>query len=146
MRIISPQVILTISPTGELQLELPGANGARRRIGVNEHSLAPIARRILEAQALRAIAIGEDGAPTQAQVRHWESHGNGRFRDPRCPFCSEERLAELRAMGVRDKAAARAAQAKPKSEPRTSPRAKPQARRRAPTGLMVEALPIDEIF
>ena len=141
MRITSPQVILTISPTGQLQLELPGANGARRKVEVNEDNLAPIARRILEAQALRAVAIGEDGAPTQAQVRHWESHGNGQFRDPRCPFCSEERLAELRAMGARDKAAARAqGPVQSKAAP------KPQPKPRAPTGLMVEPLPVDEIF
>lgn len=84
-----PQLIITLSPSQDgLQAELPGANGARRVVSFSKKDFAGDCLRILQGLARRAIEIGEDGAPTQAQVKHWERHEL--FPDPRCPFCRAE--------------------------------------------------------
>jgi hypothetical protein len=83
-----PQVLVTLSPQGGLVAELPGANGSRRRVDLKHGDAAETLLRILHAQLASRVAIGEDGAPTQAQVRHWERHQI--FADPRCPHCRAE--------------------------------------------------------
>lgn len=84
----TPQLILSLTPSGTLIIELPGPMSTRRKVEVREDDLATTARRILEAQQAAAVEIGLDGAPTQAQVRHWERHGI--WADERCPFCLRE--------------------------------------------------------
>lgn len=65
------QLLLTLSSAGDIIAELPGANGARRQIPINDLSTI---RRILQAQQLSAERrIGHDAAPTVAQVRDWET-------------------------------------------------------------------------
>ena len=66
-----PQVIVTLSPQGHLQAELPGANGSRRRVDLRADSAVKTLTRILQGQLQSKVEIGLDGAPTQAQVRHW---------------------------------------------------------------------------
>jgi hypothetical protein len=83
-----PQLLLTLAPDGTLQVELPGAMATRRVVPVRDRECASTLKRMLEAQARSDVAIGEDGSPTQAQVRHWERHGV--FGDPRCPHCISE--------------------------------------------------------
>ena len=80
-----PQVLITLSPSGNLQAELPGANGARRVVPIRD--LESI-ERMLRGQLSAHYEIGEDGAPTSRQVRHWERHDV--FADPQCPFCIAE--------------------------------------------------------
>jgi hypothetical protein len=79
-----PQVIITLSPQGSLIIELPAANGARRQIDLSGDCEATL-KRILQAQLRERVEIGLDGAPTAAQVRHWERHG--KWKDPQCRFC-----------------------------------------------------------
>ena len=71
-------VLVSLRADGGLQLELPALDGTRP---VPFNDLDTLVR-VLHSEESR---IGEDAAPTQAQVRHWEEHRN-RF-DPRCPFC-----------------------------------------------------------
>lgn len=91
----TPQLLLSLSPEGALQTELPGAFGTRRKLvlqGTPETQLSTI-RRVLEALAQDKTEIGLDGAPTEAQVRHWERHCGEGFQaqaDTRCRFCIEE--------------------------------------------------------
>lgn len=82
-----PQVIVTLSPQGELCAELP-INGGRRRVQMAKSEVAETLLRILQSQLTSRIALGEDGAPTQAQVMHWERHGT--WADDRCTFCIAE--------------------------------------------------------
>lgn len=84
----TPQVIVTLSPQGGLVVELPGANGGRHRVELRHGAEGEDLRRILEAQLGQRCQLGEDGSPTQAQVKHWEQHGV--FADERCPFCIAE--------------------------------------------------------
>jgi hypothetical protein len=83
-----PQVLVTLSPSGDLQAELPGANGSRRIVPLRASQIAETLQTILRGQLAERNAIGEDGAPTAHQVRHWERHGV--FADPQCPFCLAE--------------------------------------------------------
>jgi hypothetical protein len=65
----TPQLILRLSPTGNVVAELPGANGSRRVIAIE--SLEQV-RRILTARLCgEDRRIGYDTAPTQAQVDEW---------------------------------------------------------------------------
>jgi hypothetical protein len=94
-----PQVIVTLAPNGTLIAELPGANGARRQVplgtGVRKSFDDPVPlveeslTRILQGQLNSRVEIGLDGAPTQAQVKHWERHEI--WADPTCRFCIAER-------------------------------------------------------
>lgn len=83
-----PQLILTLSPQGALVVELPGSFATRRKIELREADALATLRRILEAQAQDQTEIGLDGAPTTAQVKHWERHGT--WPDTRCKFCVAE--------------------------------------------------------
>jgi hypothetical protein len=83
-----PQVIVTLAPNGTLIAELPGPNGARRQVPLGPKPGETLTR-ILQNQLSNRTEIGLDGAPTQAQVRHWERHEI--WADPTCRFCITER-------------------------------------------------------
>lgn len=90
------QIIITLSAEGKLQAELPGVNGTRRvvplRGGVEPFTGEPILERtlvrLLEGQQNEQYEIGQDGAPTNQQVTHWEKHDV--WADARCRFCIAE--------------------------------------------------------
>jgi hypothetical protein len=95
-----PQVIVTLAPNGTLIAELPGPNGARRQVALGSGFRKDMGRdpvplveesltRILQGQLASRVEIGLDGAPTQAQVKHWERHEI--WADPTCRFCIAER-------------------------------------------------------
>lgn len=86
-----PQVIVTLTPQGHLAVELPGAFATRRQIVLNTKEAGDSLLRILEGQARDQTEIGLDGAPTAAQIKHWERHQI--WADSHCRFC----LAEGRA-------------------------------------------------
>src|SRR5216684_3310511 len=90
-----PQILVTLSPSGELQAELPGSNGARRVVPL-QRDVSTTLLRILNSQlhAGDSVEIGEDGAPTARQVRHWTNHKT--FPDYQCPFCQSEGRFHLR--------------------------------------------------
>lgn len=94
----TPQIILTLSPEGSLVAELPGPNGARRKVPLRDHEAVESIRRMLSAQLRSQWEIGTDGAPTARQVKHWEQHDS--FADDRCPFC----IAEGRTRGGKPRA------------------------------------------
>ena len=82
-----PSVTISLAPDGSLELRLPGS-GSDRVIPLRETSSVnptETIRRVLLSQAQQKTAIGEDGAPTRAQVQHWEKHFM--FPDARCAFC-----------------------------------------------------------
>lgn len=84
----SPSVIVSLSPSGGLQLELPGVVGTARIIPLRRTtSIDPVKtiETVLVALAAGQHSIGLDGAPTRAQVDHWERHQT--FPDARCAFC-----------------------------------------------------------
>jgi hypothetical protein len=83
-----PQVIVTLAPNGTLIAELPGPNGARRQVPLGKNPGETLVR-ILQGQLNSRVEIGLDGAPTQAQVKHWERHEI--WADPTCRFCIAER-------------------------------------------------------
>lgn len=90
---MTPQAIVTLTPEGTLAIELPGANGSRRKVELRHGSVEQTLLEILHGQLKSRVQIGEDGAPTQAQVKHWERHEV--FGDARCAFC----IAEGRTFG-----------------------------------------------
>lgn len=92
-----PQVLLSLLPSGELALELPGPNGLRRKIELGQRPLETILRVLREQQAKPAQRIGLDGAPTQTQVLHWERHAI--WRDPSCSHCASELWASDQRQG-----------------------------------------------
>jgi hypothetical protein len=84
-------VTVSLSPSGGLQLELPGHSGTSRAIPLRWTTAVDPARtieRVLASLAQGQSALGEDGAPTRQQLAHWERHGT--FPDARCPFCQSE--------------------------------------------------------
>lgn len=83
-----PQLILTLTPQGTLAAELPGFQGTRRRIDIHLAEAGQTLLRILKAQVRESTEIGLDGAPTQAQVRHWERHAT--WPSASCRFCLGE--------------------------------------------------------
>lgn len=94
-----PQIIVTLSPSGLLQVELPGANGGRRKIELRSGEGERDLLRMLGAQLHAHYAIGEDGAPTEQQVQHWEQHGI--WPSAKCPFCKAEGRASNGTSGSR---------------------------------------------
>ena len=82
-----------LAPSGALACQLPDS----RQFELAEGQEAKTLLRILQGQLTSRAQLGEDGAPTQAQVRHWERHGEGQWPDDRCPFC----IAEGRAVPAR---------------------------------------------
>lgn len=87
-----PQVIVTLGPEGQFVAELPGSQATRRRIELSDEGALETLKRILQAQVLDRTEIGLDGAPTGAQVKHWELHGQ--WADSRCRFCIAEGRAK----------------------------------------------------
>ena len=87
---MTPSVQVSLDPDGGLQVGLPGPFGALRWIPLRHTaSCDPTAtiKMILDGLTQGQSAIGLDGAPTRAQVRHWERHQT--FSDDRCPFCTQ---------------------------------------------------------
>lgn len=83
-----PQVIVTMTPDGNLCAELPGFQATRRKVPLKAGHVEDSLRRILNDQLDGHYEIGAEGSPTQQQVRHWESHGT--WPDSRCRFCIAE--------------------------------------------------------
>ena len=83
-----PQIIITLDSDGRLIANLPSHSATLRKVPLREGAEGPSLRRMFEAQARGELQIGEDGAPTQAQVRHWEEHKEAQ-PDRRCRFCAE---------------------------------------------------------
>lgn len=88
----TPQLIISLSPTGGLTVELPGAMATRRKITLRPGDEAQTIQRILLAQLQDRNEIGLDGAPTQAQVNHWERHQI--WPSSSCRFCISEGRAK----------------------------------------------------
>lgn len=102
-----PQVIVSLSPSGGLRLELPGPFATRRVIDLRKGETESTLLRILLAQQDGDIAIGLDGAPTEAQLRHWERHQTWPAQG--CRFC----ISEGRALPVSGNAARRVLMSRP---------------------------------
>ncbi len=89
----NPSLVVSLASDGSLVAE-HFWNGGRRQTALHDGSAEADIRRILQGMLLRPVAIGEDGAPTQHQLRHWERHtapeGGIAFGDPQCPFCIAE--------------------------------------------------------
>lgn len=94
-----PQVLVTLTPQGELAVELPGSQATRRKVILSVGSVESSLRRILEAQVGDATEIGLDGAPTARQVQHWEKHSEWPRLD--CRFCIAEGRADPKPQRVR---------------------------------------------
>ena len=92
MTSLIPQLIVTLTATGELAVELPGSQGTRRKVTLRVSEAGASLVRMLEAQAREGAEIGLDGAPTVAQVRHWERHSIGPSTS--CRFCIAEGRAK----------------------------------------------------
>lgn len=73
----------------ELQSRANEAANNLNTILISDNTFSDIIIRILEAQVQNKVKIGEDGAPTQQQIKHWERHSNI-WGDPSCPFCIVE--------------------------------------------------------
>lgn len=84
-----PQVIITLSPDGLLQAELPHSGG-RHHVLIS--SLEDISQ-ILAAQLRQTPeTIGLDRSPPNGQIRHWDKHSDKKERDPNCPWCIADEL------------------------------------------------------
>jgi hypothetical protein len=83
-----PQVIVTLGAEGQLVMELPGAFATRRQVSLMKGREAEVLQRVLQAQLVSRTEIGLDGAPTAAQVRHWERHTT--WPAEGCRFCIAE--------------------------------------------------------
>jgi hypothetical protein len=87
-----PQLIVTITPDGKLAVELPGVQATRRQVVLRTAEAGESLLKMLNAQAADRTEIGLDGAPTAAQVKHWERHGT--WPDSHCRFCIAEGRAK----------------------------------------------------
>lgn len=81
-------VRVSLDHFGQLQLELPAVAGAWRMVALSANQAEATIKRILQALAGDKTEIGEDGAPTIVQVRHWEKHQD--WPSDRCKFCISE--------------------------------------------------------
>lgn len=91
----APTISLRLNDHGALVIALPGHAGSTRDCFVSApDNLAMTLTQILQALASGRAEIGEDGAPTQAQVRHWEKHvwPEMAWPDASCRFCIAEGL------------------------------------------------------
>lgn len=79
---------VSLSTEGELQVLLDGAAESAAPIVLARGKEGETLVRILEARLTAPYQLGEDGQPTEAQVRHWERHEV--WPDGRCPFCVAE--------------------------------------------------------
>lgn len=93
-----PQLLITLGPNDELIVELPGTS-TRHKVELRSGEAEASLRRMLQAQRSDRCELGLDGAPSQAQVLHWERHQQ--WADERCRFC----IAEGRISGRSKRAA-----------------------------------------
>lgn len=94
----TPQVIVSLTPFGGLKIELPGIMGTRRSIELAPGQAEATLQRILQAQMESQVEIGLDGAPTKAQLDHWELHNE--WPRAQCRFClAEGRIRPSRPKG-----------------------------------------------
>jgi hypothetical protein len=94
-------IFVTLNPsTGHIQAELHEKGSPLRHV-VQINDLESL-RRILEFRRElilhdEVMCLGEDGHPTEAQIRHWENH-SGRSAKTKlqsnCPFCISEARAD----------------------------------------------------
>lgn len=85
-----PQMMLTLSPNGDIVAEYPTPNGLRRHVEITDMDTI---RRILSAQlASRPSTIGLDAKPTSAQAKHWQEHLAKNRHDSYCPWCIAREL------------------------------------------------------
>jgi len=103
-----PYVFVTLNPeTNEIQAELHEKGAAIRHV-VKLTDIDSL-RRVLEwRQDLikygRDMVMGEDGNPTEAQIRHWEDHAKRSHTtrlQSNCPFCIAEAKAESNKDGTK---------------------------------------------
>jgi len=90
-------VQVSLTTDGNLQMGLPGPDGGIRWVPLRDTEASPaidIITRVLNGLARAEAGIGEAGAPTQAQVRHWQMHAT--FPSPKCAFCQHEARQRLR--------------------------------------------------
>lgn len=87
-----PQLTVTLTPDGQLAVELPGHQSTRRQVILRLAEAGASLARMLEAQARDQTEIGLDGAPTVKQVQHWERHGV--WASSQCRFCIAEGRAQ----------------------------------------------------
>lgn len=78
------KVVVSLAPSGQLQMELPAVGGLRTVVLKDKFALDLLKRTLIDLQ-LGAEKIGTGGAPTRQQIRHEENHQI--FPDSRCPFC-----------------------------------------------------------
>lgn len=76
---------------GRLCVLLAGPKQTDREVTLFGHgeTICDTIHRILKARETGDYEIGEDGEPTEAQVRHWERHVI--WPDSQCSFCRAER-------------------------------------------------------
>lgn len=90
---VVPQIIITLSPQGLPQAELPGANGSRRVIALSPGQCYDSLRMILldqqraHSQQKRA-KLDEKGSPSQSWLTHLERHQD--WPSDTCPHCQDE--------------------------------------------------------
>ncbi len=84
---MTPQLTLTIANDGSLVIERM-LNGNRQQITIAEGELEMVCRRILEAQNRRENSLGQDGLPTESQIRCWENHQSAPSYF--CPHCHHD--------------------------------------------------------
>lgn len=82
------KVEIKLDEEGRLTLLLPGFMNASRAVTLRTAEAGETLQRILRALDEDKTEIGLDGAPTLAQVRHWERHTI--WADERCRFCLAE--------------------------------------------------------
>lgn len=88
-----PQIIITLSPEGFPQAELPGANGLRRVIALSPQHCWESLRMILLGQQRQQTSgkrelLDWDGAPSQNWLTHLEKHQE--WPSDTCPHCKAE--------------------------------------------------------
>lgn len=74
--------------TNKIDAAREAANNIANLIS-EDNTICDILLRILQAQLNSNSRLGEDGAPTEQQVKHWKKH-SGIWGDPTCPFCISE--------------------------------------------------------
>lgn len=130
-----PQLIITLSPAGTLQVELPCSNGTRRIVPLSAEKAGASLLRMLHSRGQGLVELGFDGDPTQQQVYHWEHHHS--FPRDSCRFC----IAEGRTKGPQRAKQTLRQQVSKLSDGVVVQRCKPAAYRGAP----VRALSLKEL-
>jgi len=90
-------ILVSLHNDGGLQMGLPAIDGGVRWVPLRDTEASPavdILSRVLHALERDEAGIGTEGAPTQAQVRHWQAHAV--FPSPKCAFCQAEARLRLK--------------------------------------------------